>query len=340
MTLLLALLAVQGMGHMHMHMPGMAMPPAPARKSAPARPKPGRPARKAAAAPPPMDHATMDHGAMDHGAMDHGAMPGMDPAAMPAPPPPGARGTDLPAGTAPAPALPADHYADRDWSPAAMAAARHRMMREEGGRRFHRILFNLAEVQLRRGRDSYRWDGEGWYGGDIHRLVVKTEGEGDIGGRLDSAEVQALYSRAIGPYHDLQAGIRRDIRPGRSYATVGIEGLAPYECETEAALFLSDRGDLLARLEGWYDQRITQRLVLQPRIELNLSAQDVARDRIGSGLIDAELGLRLRYEFVREFAPYVGVSWERRLGDTARFARADGDRVGGAAAVFGVRTWF
>src|SRR5262249_38726872 len=154
---------------------------------------------------------------------------------------------------------------------------------------------------------------EGFVGGDIHRLWIKSEGEGTFHLGVDSAEIQALYSRAIGPYYNVQLGVRHDFRPSpsRTYATVGFEGLAPYRLEAEGALFLSTKGDLLARLEGWYDQRITQRLILQPRAELNFSAQDVPEDRYGAGLIDAELGLRLRYAIRQEFAPYVGISWER-----------------------------
>ena len=151
-----------------------------------------------------------------------------------------------------------------------------------------------------------------------------------------------LYSRAIGPYFNAQAGVRQDFGPGpdRSYATVAIEGLAPYWFEVGGALFLSDKGDLLARIEGEYDQRITQRLVLQPAVEANFALQDVPANGIGSGLSDVELGLRLRYEIVREFAPYIGVEWTRQFGDTARFARAAGEDPSSVALVMGVRAWF
>lgn len=222
-----------------------------------------------------------------------------------------------------------------------MAAARDIMRREHGGMAFSQVMLDLAEVQLRGGRDSYRWDGAFWYGGDINRLTLKTEGDGAFAGSAD-AEVQALYSRAIGPYFNLQAGVRQDIAPGpdRTYATVGVEGLAPYWFDVEGALFLSNKGELLARLEGYYDQRITQRLILQPRAEINLSAQRIPARQLGSGVTDAELGLRLRYEVVREFAPYVGVSWERQFGKTARYARANGDDAGGVGVVAGIRVWF
>jgi hypothetical protein len=127
--------------------------------------------------------------------------------------------------------------------------------------------------------------------------------------------VQALYSRAIGPYFNLQAGVRHDFEPkARSYAAFGVEGLAPYWFEVEAHAFVSTKGDVLGRLAASYDQRITQRLILQPRVEFNLAAQDVIESGIGAGLSDAEFDLRLRYEIVREFAPYIGISHSSKFG--------------------------
>ena len=251
-------------------------------------------------------------------------------------------GTDLPPGDAPAPAAPDDWYADRIFSPAEMEESRHEMMKENGAQKIAFLAFNLAEYQARKGRDGFRWDGEGWYGGDINRVTVKTEGEGAFGEGVEEAEVQLLYSRAIDPYFNLQAGVRQDVGPGpkRTYATVGFEGLAPYWFEVEGALFVSNKGDILGRLEGYYDQRITQRLILQPRAEANFALQDVPESGIGSGLSDLELGLRLRYEVVKEFAPYVGVEWARKVGDTARFARAAGEDADVTSLVAGIRFWF
>lgn len=223
-----------------------------------------------------------------------------------------------------------------------MSRSRAAMMREQGGQTLYQVMFNLAEVQARAGRDGYRWDGEAWVGGDINRLWLKSEGEGAFRESVESAEVQALYSRAIGPYFNVQAGVRHDFQPSptRTYATVGFEGLAPYMFEVEGALFLSNKGEVLGRLEGYYDQRLTQRLILQPRVEFNLSAQDVPEIRLGSGLTDAELGLRLRYEVSRQFAPYVGVSYQAKTGRTADFARADGKDPTTTSFVAGVRFWF
>lgn len=282
----------------------------------------------------------MDMPAAQGGGHDMSTMPGMTmgpESAMPS-----AAGTALGPGSAPSPAPPTDHYADRVYAPEAMADARGAFKREHGGTSHSMVLFNLAEYQFRNGWDEYRWDGKGWYGGDINRLVIKSEGEGVVGGGLESAEVQALFSHAIGPYFNLQAGVRQDFKPTprRTYATVGIEGLAPGFFEVEGAVFLSSKGDILGRLEAYYDQRITQRLILQPRVELNLSAQNVPEIRVGSGLTNAELGLRLRYEIKRELAPYVGLSYDRKFGNTARFARADGDGRSAGSIVVGMRTWF
>jgi copper resistance protein B len=241
-----------------------------------------------------------------------------------------------------APPVPTDHAAEAFYDPEVMARARAAMMKENGGMTFSQLMIDRLEYRAQNGADGYHWEGEGWIGGDINRLAIKSEGEGAIGGALDSAEVQALYSRAIDPWWNVVAGVRQDFRPQpqRTYATIGIEGLAPYWFEVEAQAFLSDKGDAHLRLEGSYDQRITQRLILQPAAEVNVAAQDVPELGIGSGLSDIELGLRLRYEIAREFAPYVGVNWERKLGGSARYARAAGEGASATSLVMGVRFWF
>jgi copper resistance protein B len=251
-------------------------------------------------------------------------------------------GTNLPAGNAPAPTALPGSAASRFYGEAVMAQEGRDLKREHGGGIYRQVVFNLAEVQIKDGRDGYRWDGEVWIGGDINRLVVRTEGSGDFGRPVDDAEVQLLYSRALDPYVNFQAGVRYDFKPNpsRTYASVGFEALAPYFFDVEGTLFLSDRGDVLARAEAYYDQRLTNWFVLQPRAELNFAAQDVPENGIGSGLSDIELGLRLRYEWRREFAPYMGVSWDRKLGDTARYARAEGESTGGFSFVGGLRLWF
>ena len=324
---------------------------------------------------PAMDHGSMP--GMDHRSMpgmDHRSMPGMDHSSMPgmkhgptpaAPPAQGApkasdtptgsaapigsaaptgsaSGTALPAGSAPAPAPPTDNYADRDYNKADMDRARATMMKEQGGQPFYLVMLNLAEIQLYRGQAGYRWDGEAWFGGDINRLTLKSEGGGSFREGFENAEIQALYSRAIDPYFNLQAGVRQDLasRLHQTYATVGFEGLAPYWFEVSGAAFVSTRGHVLGRLEGYYDQNITQRLVLQPRVELNFAAQDVPEDEIGAGLVNAELGLRLRYEITREIAPYIGVSYDAKVGQTAAYAARDGKPTSNLSFVAGLRLWF
>lgn len=283
----------------------------------------------------PPEHAAMGHCTPKQAPPTHHAGHGETGAEEPA-------GAALPAGNASAPRAVDATYADRIWGAEAMAASRAQVTHEHGGGSFSQVMLNIAEVQARKGRDGYRWDGEAWFGGDIDRLVIKTEGEGAFSGTAEDAEIDALYSRAVGPYFNLQAGVRQDLGsgPNRTHAAIGLEGLAPYWFEVEGMLYLSTKGDLLASLEAYYDQRITQRLILQPRIELNLAAQDVPESRLGSGFTDIELGLRLRYEIVREVAPYVGVSWDRSLGRTAGIARAAGDRRSSTNLVIGIRTWF
>lgn len=234
------------------------------------------------------------------------------------------------------------HAADAIFDTPAMDAAREQLRKEHGAIVSHKILIDQLETTIRGGRNGYAWDAEAWYGGDIDRLWIKTEGEAEFGRKPGQIEVQALWSRAIDPWFNLQAGIRHDFRPDpeRTHLVLGIEGLAPYWFEVDGALFLSDKGDLTARLEASYDQRLTQRLILQPNVEANLSAQDVPVLRTGSGLTSAEAGLRLRYQLAPQFGPYVGVSYERRFGDSADFARAAGEHVGGWSLLLGLRSWF
>jgi copper resistance protein B len=246
---------------------------------------------------------------------------------------------EIPKSQAPSP--PGDFAAERFYPPEAMAAARAQLSREHGGAAaYSSVMAKLLERQVRHGADGYRWDAEAWLGGDVRRLVVRSEGEATSGRGGDRAEVRVLYSHAVGVYTDLQAGLRQDFEPlGRTYATVGFETLAPYWLDIGGAAFLSTKGDLLGRLEGSHDLRLTNSLILQSRAELNFAAQDTPSSGIGSGLSDAELGLRLRYELRRGFAPYVGFSWERKVGRTADFARDRGEDVDDRSVVIGLRAF-
>lgn len=272
----------------------------------------------------PIDDTPMDHGSMDHSAMDHSANQS-DPRPIFVP------NTE----TGPVSA------ADAIWGEEAMREARHELYSENGGMQTFWFQGDRAEYRVREGKDGYLWDVQGYYGGDINKFWFKSEGEGSFGEPIESAEVQALYSRAIAPFFDLQAGVRQDLTgPDRTHAVIGVQGLMPYMFEVDAAAFLSTKGDLTARIEAEYDQRITQKLILQPRAEANLSAQDIPELGIGSGLDKVEMGLRLRYEIVREFAPYIGISQEWKFGGSRDFARLAGEDPSVTNYVVGVRFWF
>jgi copper resistance protein B len=245
-------------------------------------------------------------------------------------------------GDADEPPIPSDHAADRIFDPSLMAVARVHSRHEHDAGDIFTVLIDRAEYRSMNGHDGYHWDAEAWYGGDINRLLLKTKGEGTWRRDIESSQLQVLYSRAIDPYFDLHAGIRQDFAPGpaRTYATIGVEGLAPFFIETEGALFLSTKGDLLATLEVHYQQLVTQRLVLEPRLELSFAAQDVPRNEVAAGLSAFEAGVRLRYDIQREIAPYIGVFYERKVGAAAGYARAAGHDVEGTSLVIGISTWF
>jgi len=233
-----------------------------------------------------------------------------------------------------APPIPTDHAADRDFDPAVMAVARAVLKAEHGGSSYSKVMLNLGEVK--NGGDVH-WEAMASTGGDIHRLMVTTRGDGP-----DEAEIQGLYSRAIGPYFDARAGVRQDLGDGprRTHLVLGIEGLAPYWFDVSSSLFLSNRGELTARAEASYDLRLTQRLILQPRAELALSAQDIPSLGVGAGLDRAELGLRLRYDLKRTFSPYIGLTHERLFGQSADFARGAGERSRHSNVVVGLQAFF
>lgn len=258
------------------------------------------------------------------------AMPAQTTAPPVAPPPPGAL-------SGPA------HAADTIFDPAEMAAVRAAITAEHGAMRTARFLIDRLEASVRRGSDGYGWEGvEFSYGTATDRFILASRGEGGFGDGVDEVETQALWSHAIDPWFDLRLGARADVRRGadRAWGVLGINGLAPYWFEVAASAFLSEKGELTARFEAEYDLRLTQRLILQPAVEIELSAQDVPELGLGSGLAKAEAGLRLRYEFVPEFAPYVGVEYERAFGGTADYRRLAGERAGGWSLLMGVRAWF
>jgi len=196
--------------------------------------------------------------------------------------------------------------------------------------------------------DVVNWDAQFWYGGDYNRLYIETEGEdiasGGQGGEIENFDV--FYSRLISPYWDVRAGAGYQKLYGtgqdkeRGFAVVGFQGLAPYWFEVDANLRLSDNGDTSADLEAEYDLLFTQRLILQGRFETSYAASQVDEFGIGKGFNNVRLGLRLRYEIKREFAPYIGVSWNKLLGDTADLAKLDGEDTEVTSILAGVRMWF
>lgn len=235
-----------------------------------------------------------------------------------------------------------DHAADTLFPPSEMAATRDTLRRNQGGQPHSFIGVDRLEAQIADGANAYLWETNAWFGSDLDRLWIKTEGEGEFGGAVEQAEVQALWSHAIGPYFDLQTGIRYDIRPSpdRAHAVIGVQGLSPYFFELDAAAFISSEGDITARFEAEYDQRITQRLILQPRAELSFAAQDILEYGIGAGLSDLEMGVRLRYEITPQFAPYIGTEWQKQFGGTADFTRTSGGDPDRWVWVMGLRAWF
>ena len=291
------------------------------------------PAQQQQPAAPPQATCLPEHAAMGHCTPTHS--PSGQAAGAP-------EGTNLPAGNAPPPEVPVANAADAFYDPAAMNKARHHLSEYHGDKKFFQLFVNELEYHPRNGRDGLGWELDVWYGGDINRLWFRSKGEGEAGRQLEKLETQLLYSRAIDPYFNLQGGLRYDIRPNpqRVYATIGLEGLAPSFFELEAFAFLSNKGELTARFGGYYDQRITQRLILQPSAEFNFAAQNSPDIHVGSGLSDAEIALRLRYDIRRDFAPYIGVQYERAFGRTRRYLREEGERAGAWSMLTGIRFWF
>jgi len=235
----------------------------------------------------------------------------------------------------------AQNAADDYYDPAEMAKAREAVKASHGAQWHSLILAERFEYQSNDGDELAVWEGQGWLGGDIRRLWVKTEGEYNTGDeRFEDAEIQMLYSHAVSPFWDLQTGLRYDINPSRTYAVIGVQGLAPYWFELDGSLFLSNKGDLSARFEAEYEFRLSQRLMLQPRLELNAAFSDDDAIGVASGLSTLDTGLRLRYEIKRAFAPYIGVSWSQALGDTRKLRRANAEASDQLSIVAGIRFWF
>nr|WP_026175370.1 copper resistance protein B [Pseudomonas syringae] len=203
------------------------------------------------------------------------------------------------------------------------------------------FLADKLEWQDANDGSALAWDLSGWIGGDIDRLLLRSEGE-RTNGKTEVAEIQALWGHSISPWWDVVAGARQDFKPGapQTWAAFGLQGQAISDLDIEATAFIGEAGQTAARLEADYDLQLTSNLVLQPTAELNFYGKNDPQRGNGSGLSTSEFGLRLRYEITPQFAPYVGVSWDRSYGKTADYAREDDEDTQDARLVVGVRMWF
>ena len=204
-----------------------------------------------------------------------------------------------------------------------------------------KVMVDQLEVRDDSGESTTVLEGQTWIGKDLNKLWIKLDSDYESSDEYES-EVQFLYSKAVAPYWDLQMGLRNDNSPDEndSYGVLGFQGLAPYYFETDVAAFIAEDGDLSARLSFEYELLFTQKLILSPELSLDLYAQDDSENGIGSGLSSSNLGLRLRYELTREFAPYIGISQDKLYGDSADYAKLAGIDDNRSQWVVGVRAWF
>ena len=203
-------------------------------------------------------------------------------------------------------------------------------------------LLDEFEYRADGGNGFSRWEGEAWVGTDTNRLWVKSEGEVNRHAEVRDGQHEVLYDRPITTFFDLQAGMRYDLdsAPGRAWAAFGVEGLAPHFLHVSATAYFSDGGHVAAKAQGSYDLLLTQRLIVQPRFEVNAYTKEDPRRQLGSGPSNVDAGLRLRYEINRKVAPYLGVSYQRSFARTAHYARSEGVSDGNVSISAGIRCWF
>jgi copper resistance protein B len=215
------------------------------------------------------------------------------------------------------------------------------MMQMDDAARTSKLLFDQLEWRNTAEGNAAAWDAEGWYGGDHDKVWLRSEGE-RVGGTTQNARADLLWDHTFARWWSVQAGGRQDFGggPGRTWAAIGVQGLAPYWFDTEATFYVGEQGRTAVRLKSEYELLFTQRLILQPEGEVNLYGKADPERRLGSGLSDLEIGLRLRYELRREFAPYIGVVWSRQFGGTADRVRESGGNPSDAQFVAGLRAWF
>ncbi|MDA0306312.1 MAG: copper resistance protein B [Proteobacteria bacterium] len=204
-------------------------------------------------------------------------------------------------------------------------------------------FFQVEQLEYRAGNDDIlAWDVNAWIGNDDHRLAFKSEGEKPVGKTTEAAELQFLYRRPVSDYFDLNVGVRHDLKPDpdRTYGVLGLQGLAKQFVETDLDLFVSEKGDVSLRIDAERDFRLSQRLIVQPSLETTIAVSEDTEIKSGAGVNSLELGLRLRYEIKREFAPYVGLHWEKKFGATANFADQEGEETDDLFLVAGINFWF
>ncbi|WP_425510818.1 copper resistance protein B [Xanthomonas bonasiae] len=289
------------------------------------------------------DNAMHDHAGMQPGTAKPGAGTGeREPAKADARHAHSSTAATCACASAPASALPREPIpalTDADRAAAFPVLRTHTMLHAPS--RTGYLLFDRLEGWDNDRGSGQAWEASAWYGGDIDRLWLRSEGERG-GGRTEAADLEALYGHAVSPWWDLLVGVKQDVAPGdaRTSAAFGVQGLAPYKFEVAATLYVGEGGSASARLEGEYDVLLTNRWILQPRLEAEAAFADDRAHGIGSGLSTVEAGLRLRYEISRRFAPYLGVVHERAFGTTADYRRDAGEAARETRVVAGVRVWF
>ena len=244
-------------------------------------------------------------------------------------------------GSAPADARDPHAYSDGNTlteGPYSQAGPRQLKLMDE--HTFWAVLGDRFEYQ--ESSESTVYDLQAWYGTTYNRFVIKAEG--DIAdGTLEESSTDLLWGNALNAYFDTQLGIRLDHYDegkDRQWLALGVQGLAPYWFELDVSAYVADGGRTAITAEAEYELLLTQRLILQPRAELNMYGKDDPDNGLGSGLSDLALGLRLRYEFTRQFAPYIGVEWTDTYGDTADYRREAGNKTSDTQFVAGLRFWF
>jgi copper resistance protein B len=202
-------------------------------------------------------------------------------------------------------------------------------------------LEKLEAARTNHGEHFQDWDGRIWAGYNLNKLWLRTEGT-ITKGKTEEGNAELLWGHAISPFWDSMLGFSRDLAsgPSRNWLALGVQGVAPYEFETEATLYLGPSGRTAFRFKTSQEWLFTQRLILTPELEMNFYGKNDPSHNLGSGLSDGAISLRLRYEVSRKFAPYVGVKSQRTFGKTASMAEAEGASVSQQSLVAGIKVWF